>query len=373
MKNLKTQLNSKMKLLISLLLLITSIVSCNTQSKILLNFKCKEKLPIRNKALHIVEFSKSNMTSILGHSLFDLQDYEIIRKEKFSKNNFLGLETFMNNTITDVKGVFFSNENVGALLRISNDVAPHSSCSKKTINVSPLFLQTIFEKSLAKAIEYNVSNFDSSSPIRNQNQFVRVLFQDRKFIDSLSGNWKHDNADESLALNFERINLFISYEMIKSLTFIIGHEICHFITKCELGKEFELDADALGILGYHFFSYKIYYDYNKLYECYFPSSASLSNLDSSVVVETMLGRNLYEIVNNIYSNTYFGNGNATHPSFEERLKHIKYLTDTLHPDELYKKLIIKNILTSNINEESIYEKIGNGSNLIYNASWLFGK
>ena len=339
----------------------------NEENKISISILCKSDLPEKEKFLHVLNESANTSSVKLGRVLFDYSNENLARKTEFNEVDLKNIQNYYNLLIKDISKIFFNEEDKGINLEIKESLNPSTSCRTNKLRVTPYFLQILFEESLKESINRNTIFFNNENKIKSlEDYFDLLIFRpNEKEVNSLD--------DESIALEFQRTNVFISYEFMKAFTFIFGHELCHFLTKCELGHQFEYDSDLLGVLAYQFMNHLIYYDYRGIAECYIGNEFEkvVSAKDSSQIVGLILGRDLPQIVEDIYKETDFEKESVTHPPLGTRIKIIEELINRGNPDEIYFKLQKKKILKFTSHEESIYHKFSSGGDFIYNANWLF--
>lgn len=360
-----------------MLMLFTYLCSCcstdriikNQENNITITTICRTDLPEHNKLPYILRESANSSTVKLSRILFDYENGTLIRKIEFDPEQIRQIQNYYNILINDISRIFFTNDKKGINLEIKESLNPSTSCRTNKLRVTPYFLQVLLEESLGESIKRNTQFFEGRNSIKNVNDYFEILRhheQERKLLDS---------NDESIALEFQRTNIFVSYEFMKAFTFIFGHELCHFFTKCELGHQFEYDSDLLGVLAFQFMNLLIHYNFYEIAECHvgYEFNELINSKDSSEIVALILGSNLDKIVERIYRKTDFEKESITHPPLEKRLKIIKELLKQQDPDEIYHKLLNKNILKLTSNEESIYYKLSSGGNFIFNSCWLFPK
>ena len=125
------------------------------------------------------------------------------------------------------------------------NISTTTSCRSKNIYFLSTLLQVLIGNSLDEAIKRNKEFTDNNNLINSKLSYFQLICNTENLKPDLSAM-----NDEKLALEFQRINHFMNYEIIFTLEFILGHEIFHFISECKERHKFEYDADLMGVFTY---------------------------------------------------------------------------------------------------------------------------
>lgn len=301
---------------------------------------CSEELPNQGQ-LEYVRMKSQNTSSLkIAKSLFSYIDGKLEMRDSFSKLDLDIIERYYESVIKDVKSYWLSaqiDDKEFVNIVIAKSLNQSTSCRTKSLRVTPFFLQSLYLESLNYAIRINTELYKGNNKIKKFEDYFDIIYNLQNSID----------GGEEVALEYQRITLLIGFEFMKVFLFTFGHEFCHFLTDCELGQQYEYDADLLGIFTYQtLWGSFSSFDLSTIYNCYFGTDNIhyVHQADSIKVIELIMGRNLVPIVESIYKHTDFEKESITHPPLSRRLERIdEYISDT-HQDSMLQILVSKEIL-----------------------------
>ena len=225
-----------------------------------------------------------------------------------------------------------------------NEIAFANCDNKKyTSQISIGLIRKLYMNSIVRAIELqnkqtrelgSLANFR----ILNAHDYLVTLLnlkgQKLGIFTGLSMD-KLDRFTESMdaALELERMSKFISLEFFKALLFVIGHENYHSITDCEVSKEAETYADVFSAIIYQLTIRDNSNNQDAIIGFFFGEEYDSKKLPT--ILEFVTGRSISDIISNMYKNTKFEEGNATHMPLDKRLEFLNNNLDLNNLDKVY--------------------------------------